>query len=144
MVGDAGLSPMGGMSEGLTVFNEYLKTEKTSGNYTIYLGDNIYPSGMYPDGHPQRKEAENMIDAQFRAVKNYNGKTIFIPGNHEWYNNGVIGVAREENYVESLFPEQDAFRPSNGCPLESIAVSEDIQLIVTVSGIWKIGTKIQL
>ena len=117
LVGDAGLSPMGGMSDALATFNNYLKNEKTKGNYTFYLVDNIYPSGMDPEGHPRRKESENMIDAQYRAVKDYEGQTIFIPGNHEWYNNGVIGVAREENYVEALFPEQDAFRPSNGCPL---------------------------
>ncbi|WGF92234.1 metallophosphoesterase [Aequorivita marisscotiae] len=130
LVGDAGLSPMGGMSDALKTFNQYLKTEKSPGNYTLYLGDNIYPSGMDPEGHPRRKESENMIDAQYKAVKDYQGPTIFLPGNHEWYNNGVVGVAREENYVESLFPDQDAFRPSNGCPLESIAVSETIQLIV--------------
>lgn len=130
LVGDAGLSPMGGMSDALLTFNNYLETEKTPGNYTIYLGDNIYPSGMDPEGHPRRKASENMIDAQYKAVKDYDGNTIFIPGNHEWYNNGVIGVAREENYVEALFPDQDAFRPSNGCPLESVAISENIQLIV--------------
>lgn len=130
LVGDAGLSPMGGMSDALITFNNYLKNEKTTGNYTIYLGDNIYPSGMDPEGHPRRKEAENMIDAQHKAVSNYEGQTIFIPGNHEWYNGGVLGVAREENYVESKFPEQDAFKPSNGCPLESIEVSDNIQLII--------------
>jgi hypothetical protein len=130
LVGDAGLSPMGGMSDALITFQNYLKNEKTSGNYTIFLGDNIYPAGMDPEGHPRRKESENMIDAQHKAVGNYNGQTIFIPGNHEWYNGGVLGVAREENYVESKFPEQDAFRPSNGCPLESIEVSDNIQLII--------------
>jgi hypothetical protein len=130
LVGDAGLSPMGGMSDALITFQNYLKNEKTSGNYTIFLGDNIYPAGMDPEGHPRRKESENMIDAQHKAVVNYNGQTIFIPGNHEWYNGGVLGVAREENYVESKFPEKDAFRPSNGCPLESIEVSDNIQLII--------------
>src|SRR5690606_10805276 len=103
---------------------------KTTGNYTIYLGDNIYPSGMDPEGHPESKWSENMIDAQAKAVSGYEGQTIFIPGNHEWYNDGVLGVAREENYVESKFPEQDAFKPSNGCPLESINVSGNIQLII--------------
>lgn len=130
LVGDAGLSPMGGISDALATFKEYLKTEKTPGNYTIYLGDNIYPSGMDPEGHPRREQSENMIDAQHIAVKDYDGKTIFIPGNHEWYNGGVIGVAREENYVESKFPEQDAFRPSDGCPLESISVTDNIQLLI--------------
>ncbi len=130
LVGDAGLSPMGGMSDALATFQNYLKNEKKSGNYTIYLGDNIYPAGMDIEGHPRRKESENMINAQHKAVSDYKGQTIFIPGNHEWYNNGVIGVAREENYVEALFPDEDAFRPSNGCPLESIDVSDNIQLIV--------------
>ncbi|SRX54909.1 metallophosphoesterase [Aequorivita sp. CIP111184] len=130
LVGDAGLSPMGGMSDALATFQNYLESEKTSGNYTIYLGDNIYPAGMDPEGHPRRKESENMIDAQHKAVSNYKGQTIFIPGNHEWYNGGVLGVEREENYVESKFPDQDAFKPSNGCPLESIDVSDNIQLII--------------
>ncbi len=130
LVGDAGLSPMGGMSDALATFQNYLKNKKSSGDYTIFLGDNIYPVGMYPVGHPQREESENMIDAQYKAVKNFKGKTIFIPGNHEWYNNGVIGVAREENYVEALFPDEDAFKPSNGCPLESIEVSDNIQMII--------------
>ncbi|WP_026452275.1 metallophosphoesterase [Aequorivita capsosiphonis] len=130
LVGDAGLSPMGGMSDALTTFKGYLKTQKTTGNYTIFLGDNIYPAGMDPEDHPRRKQSENMIDAQHTAVKDYKGHTIFIPGNHEWYNGGVLGVAREENYVEAQFPDQDAFKPSNGCPLESINVSDNIQLLI--------------
>ncbi len=130
LVGDAGLSPMGGMSDALATFKEFLETEQTSGNYTIFLGDNIYPAGMDPKDHPRRKQSENMIDAQYKAVKDYDGQTIFLPGNHEWYNDGVLGVAREEAYVESKFPGQDAFKPSNACPLESLNVSENIQLII--------------
>lgn len=130
LVGDAGLSPMGGMSDALATFKEYLKTEKTSNNYTIFLGDNIYPAGMDPIGHPRRKASENMIDAQHTAVKDYKGPIIFIPGNHEWYNGGVPGLAREEEYVEAKFPNQDAFKPSSGCPFESIHVSDNIQLII--------------
>src|SRR5690554_2886407 len=130
LVGDAGYSPMGGMSKGLAAFQNYLKNEKVTGNYTIFLGDNIYPSGMDPEGHPRRAQSESRLDAQYKAVKDYDGQTIFIPGNHEWYNNGVVGVARLENYVESLFPNQNAFKPSNGCAIESITVSEDIQLII--------------
>ena len=130
LVGDAGLSPMGGMSDALTTFQNFLKEDNRSDNYTIFLGDNIYPAGMDPQDHPRRAQSENMIDAQYRAVRGFDGQVIFIPGNHEWYNNGVVGVAREENYVESKFPQQDAFRPSNGCPLESVPVSKNIQLII--------------
>lgn len=130
LVGDAGLSPMDGMSDALATFKNYLQTETTPNNYTIFLGDNIYPAGLDPLGHPRRKQSENMIDAQHKAVSDYDGQTIFIPGNHEWYNGGVSGVARQEEYVASKFPNQNAFKPSNGCPLESIVVSESIQLII--------------
>ena len=130
LVGDAGLSPMGGMSDALATFKEYLKIQNVTGNYTIFLGDNIYPAGMDPENHPRRRQSENMIDAQHEAVKDYDGQTIFIPGNHEWYNGGVSGVAREEEYVKSKFSNQGAFKPSNGCPLESINVSDNIQLMI--------------
>src|SRR5690554_1571199 len=130
LVGDAGVSPMGGMSDALVIFKKYLDQEEKTGNYTLFLGDNIYPSGMDPEDHPRRKASENMIDAQYKAVRDYKGSVVFIPGNHEWYNGGIPGVARQEDYVESLFPNQDAFRPSGGCALESVAVTPDIQLII--------------
>jgi len=129
LVGDAGLSPMGGKSDALQTFYNYLKDVKTPGNYTIFLGDNIYPGGMDPEDDKTRPEAENMINAQYESVKDYDGPVYFIPGNHEWYNGGLAGVKREEDYVESKF-KTDAFRPSNGCPLESISVSDNIQLII--------------
>lgn len=130
LVGDAGLSPMGGMSNGLTAFNSFLKTQTTSGNYTIFLGDNIYPAGLDPLSDPKRKKSENMIDAQYRAIGDYIGPVIFIPGNHEWYNGGNIGVKRQEDYIINLFQDKEVFKPRNGCAMESIEVSDDIQLII--------------
>lgn len=130
LVGDAGLSPIGGMSNALTAFKSFLKTQKTPGNYTLFLGDNIYPAGLDPLGHPKRKKSENMIDAQYRAVQNYDGHPIFLPGNHEWYNGGNLGVKRQEDYVIDLFQDEEVYKPRNGCALESVEVSEDIQLII--------------
>ena len=50
----------------------------------IFLGDNIYPKGMPPEDHPLRAEAELAIDGQINAVKDFAGKKVFIPGNHDW------------------------------------------------------------
>lgn len=130
LIGDAGLSPMGGKSNALIAFQKYLKNHPSEGDYTLFLGDNIYPSGMDPEGDPKRASAENMINAQYETVKDFKGPVYFIPGNHEWYNGGVPGVKREEDYIEKLFGGKDAFRPSNGCPLESVSISDDIQLIM--------------
>jgi len=130
LVGDAGISPPNGMSDGLTIFDNYLKEHSTkSSDYAIFLGDNIYDNGMPTKGHPERKISEHYMDAQFQSVKGFKGQTYFIPGNHEWYFSGLSGVKREENYVEDNL-DSSSFQPTGGCPLESFSVSKDVQLIV--------------
>ncbi|MCK0131708.1 phosphoesterase [Flavobacteriaceae bacterium F08102] len=52
-----------------------------------------------------------------------------MPGNHDWYTDGLHGLKREQNYIEQFLGE-DSFLPKNGCPLESIAIGEHIQLIL--------------
>ncbi|WP_114491588.1 metallophosphoesterase [Candidatus Ulvibacter alkanivorans] len=130
LIGDAGYSKPGGMSKGLQVVQNFLKTQKTSGNYAIFLGDNIYPDGMPPQGAPGRKNAEHRLDAQYQAVKDYDGQVIFIPGNHDWYSEGLLGLKRQELYFESKIKDRKVFKPNNGCPLESIEVTENVQLLL--------------
>src|SRR5690606_14631073 len=100
LVGDAGLSPMNGMSQGLTAFHKYISDKDTKGDYTLFLGDNIYPAGLPKIEHKYRGTAENMLNAQVKSVENFKGQSIFIPGNHEWYAGGVTGVRLEEQYIK--------------------------------------------
>ena len=129
LVGDAGLSPQNGLSDGLKAFQDYISDKKTKGDYTIFLGDNIYPAGLPDKDEKGRESAENGLNAQIKSVKEFKGKTIFIPGNHDWYSNGLKGLKREEKYIEDALGK-NTFLPENGCPLESIDVSETIQLII--------------
>lgn len=129
LVGDAGLSPQNGLSDGLKAFQDYISDKKTNGDYTIFLGDNIYPAGLPDKDEKGRESAENGLNAQIKSVKEFKGKTIFIPGNHDWYSNGLKGLKREEKYIEDALGK-NTFLPENGCPLESIDVSETIQLII--------------
>lgn len=129
LVGDAGLSPLTGKSVALNTFQNFLATQQTSGNYTIFLGDNIYPNGMPPENDSYRKMAEHMMDAQYDATKEYDGPVLFIPGNHEYYAGGSIGALRESEYINK-YAGKTVYFPENGCPLTSISVDENIQLIV--------------
>ena len=129
LVGDAGLSPQNGLSDGLKAFQDYISDKKTKGDFTIFLGDNIYPAGLPDKDEKGRESAENGLNAQIKSVKEFKGKTIFIPGNHDWYSNGLKGLKREEKYIEDALGK-NTFLPENGCPLESIDVSETIQLII--------------
>ncbi len=130
LIGDGGYSPPGGTSEGLIAFKDFLDSVKVTANYTIFLGDNIYPDGMPLEDSPDREAAEYRLDAQLDAIEKYDGNVIFIPGNHDWYNKGIPGVERQEEYLEERLGDQLIWSPKTGCGLEIVDISDDIQLIV--------------
>ncbi|NJX15256.1 metallophosphoesterase [Tamlana crocina] len=129
LIGDAGISPTGGMSGALTAFNKHIEGKATKKDFALFLGDNIYPSGLPSKGDKNRSSAENALNGQIQSVKNFKGEVLFIPGNHDWYSNGLKGLKRQEKYIEEALGK-NTFQPENGCPLESIDVGETIQLIV--------------
>lgn len=131
LIGDAGLSPIGGMNPALKIFKEKLDDAKENST-AIFLGDNIYPAGL-PDPKDSTAaylEAKNHLDAQLKTLDNFKGKPIFIPGNHDWYTEGLIGLEREEKYVQKWLGDKDTFLPQNGCPIEVVEVSDDVVIIV--------------
>ncbi|SDR69024.1 metallophosphoesterase [Gramella sp. MAR_2010_147] len=130
LLGDGGYSPPGGTSLGLIAFKTYLDSVNRTENYTIFLGDNIYPDGMPPEGSPDREAAEYRLDAQLDAIENYKGKVVVIPGNHDWYNEKLNGLERQKDYLKSKFEDILLWSPEIGCGLESLEISENIQLIV--------------
>ncbi|TVZ15699.1 metallophosphoesterase [Maribacter sp. MAR_2009_72] len=138
LIGDAGLSPMGDMNAALKIFKKRLdKADKNS--TAIFLGDNIYPAGL-PDPKDSTAayfNAKNDLDAQLKTLDNFKGRPLFIPGNHDWYTEGLIGLEREENYIKDALKkkEKDPFLPENGCPLDVIEVSDDVA-IITIDTEW--------
>ena len=129
LIGDAGKSPEGGMSKALTAFNNHIKSKKTKGDYTIFLGDNIYPSGLPKKDQKGRDDAENALNGQIKSVEGFEGEVLFIPGNHDWYANGLKGLKRQEKYIEDALGK-NTFQPENGCPIEDIDVGDHIKIII--------------
>ncbi|APG59257.1 metallophosphoesterase [Christiangramia salexigens] len=130
LLGDGGYSPPGGSSLGLLAFKSYLDSVNKPDNYTIFLGDNIYPDGMPPKSSPNREAAEYRLDAQLDAIENYKGKVVVIPGNHDWYNEKLDGLERQKNYLKEKFEDNLIWSPEIGCGFESIEISENIQMLV--------------
>ena len=101
---------------------------------TLFLGDNIYPSGMPEEGHKDRAQAEEVLSAQLDLVKNYPGKAIMIPGNHDWnegHKDGWESVLRAQDFIEDYISDRQVLYPENGCPgPESFELTEDILLIL--------------
>ena len=131
LVGDAGLSPYGGMNKALQIFKKRL--DKADANSTaIFLGDNIYPAGM-PDKKDSTEaylNAKNDLDAQLKVLENYKGRRFFIPGNHDWYTEGLVGLKREQEYIQEKLDSKEVFFPEDGCPMKTIDVNEQVVIIV--------------
>jgi hypothetical protein len=128
LIGDGGNSPIGTTSEAIKFFKADL--DKASKNSTVvFLGDNIYPKGMPKKSDEGRAFAEHQLNVQTQALKGFDGDAIFIPGNHDWYSEGLKGLKRQEKYIEDALGK-NTFLPENGCPIERVNISDDIVLIV--------------
>ncbi|WCO01246.1 metallophosphoesterase [Psychroserpens ponticola] len=130
LIGDAGNYELGASSEVLKAFKTELK-KATKNSTAIFLGDNVYPIGIPGKNHKYREVAEKRIEAQTDLVKEFLGQTVFIPGNHDWYS-GIKGLKRQEEFVEKALGK-NTFLPENGCPIEKIHVTEDIDVILVDS-----------
>ncbi len=130
LIGDAGLSPDNDLNPTLKQFRSVLdKADKKS--TAIFLGDNIYPAGLPdkkddPEGY---KRAKHYLDAQLATLKNFKGNALFIPGNHDWYSDGLEGLEREEDYIKKALDDKEVFQPENGCPIEKIEISDKVMVI---------------
>jgi len=129
LVGDAGNLDQDEAFHNMNILKDSLS--KASENSTlIFLGDNIYPAGMPKKENANRGLAEKKMDNQISLSSQFKGKTILIPGNHDWYNNGIKGLKREEDYVTEKFGDKNAFAPRNGCPIETRKINKKLALIL--------------
>ena len=106
----------------------------------IFLGDNIYETGLPEPDASDRKEKERRMTEQLKIVKGFKGKTIVIPGNHDWNESrpgGLQALNREEEFVENYLDSADVFLPSNGCggPVE-LQLTNDLVVILIDSEWW--------
>lgn len=132
LVGDAGKAG-DKESSALKAFEDFINEKKTKGDYLIFLGDNIYEKGLPNKNHPERANAEAQINAQIDVAKSFKGKTVFIPGNHDWYS-GIGGLKNQEKYIEDKLGK-NTFKPEKGCPIETTDITDNIVLL-TIDTQW--------
>jgi hypothetical protein len=106
----------------------------------VFLGDNLYPDGMPPVGHEDREEMERRMDAQIEVLRDYPGRIVWVPGNHDWQHSGSEGLAyvrRTEEYLETHLDRGDVWLPSNGFPGPiPVELTDDITLVALDTQWW--------
>ncbi|MCL9804591.1 metallophosphoesterase [Flavobacterium amniphilum] len=129
LIGDAGNADDDQTQQTLSLLKNRL--DQSGKNATLlFLGDNIYPLGMPVDKNTdERKDAEIKLENQLKTAKDFKGKTVFIPGNHDWYH-GLKGLSEEELFVTDHTKDKKSFLPRKGCGIESISLTNDLSLVV--------------
>lgn len=134
LIGDAGYASQPHSQSLLKIVGEKLKA---SGKNTtlLYLGDNIYPLGMPVDKNSEdRKEAEASLNSQMALAGLFEGKTYFIPGNHDWYY-GLKGLEEQEKFVKEGLKDKKAFLPGKGCGINDVKIGDNT-VMITIDSEW--------
>ncbi|WP_157472071.1 metallophosphoesterase [Neolewinella persica] len=136
LIGDAGASPEDGPSAVLRFLRLEL-SQAPKASSAIFLGDNIYPGGMPAKEGEGRAEAEHVLRMQTNALKDYPGKPIFLPGNHDWYKYGLDGLDRQKDFLEDELAVDKLWYPHIGCGgPEVLKVHENLALVIIDSQWW--------
>ena len=138
LVGDAG-EFKGGHHPVCDWLKQHIDWNDTS-NVLVYLGDNVYPKGIPPEGSSSRDEAMRILDYQVSVVQGKKAKAYFVPGNHDWKQGKPGGwdqVKNQDDYLESLELPNVEMLPHDGCPGPvAVTVGEKMVLVCMDSEWW--------
>lgn len=136
LIGDAG--ELGKQQNGVlqSAAGNILKN-KTS---VLYLGDNIYPTGMGLPGSAEEEATKKILQMQYQPMRAGGAPVYFIPGNHDWDRMGPKGLAKIKQEGEYLASQKDSLLklvPAKGCPDPTeITINDDLVIIAFDSEWW--------
>ena len=140
LVGDAGLPPDNPENTALGLLKTMLDAEGPN-SAVVFLGDNLYPSGLPAQETPGRAEGERRLDALIHTVSEHLGQVVFVPGNHDWGSQGLGGdraaLRRQEEYLEDAIDKGNTFLPDQGLagPIE-VSLNDEITLVAIDTQWW--------
>ena len=133
LIGDAGYANEAHTQELFSVIREkFMASGKNTSLF--FLGDNVYPAGMPDKDERDRKDAEGSLDSQIKLAKSFEGKTFFIPGNHDWYH-GLKGLEEQNDYIEEKLDDNKSFLPGKGCGIDDIDI-DDNTIAIVIDSQW--------
>ncbi|MGV3706056.1 MAG: metallophosphoesterase [Arcticibacter sp.] len=105
----------------------------------MYLGDNVYPSGVGLPGSADEVSTRDILRSQYRPMRAAGAPVYFIPGNHDWDRMGKQGLAKIKAQWEFLQAQGDSLLmlvPADGCPDPVEIPLSDKALIIAYDSEW--------
>ncbi len=137
LVGDAGKLKNGENPQLNLIRQSNLLDEHTT---VLFLGDNIYPTGLPDSLSHSYADKKNILDQQINLVKGTAARGLLIPGNHDWLEGRSKGwdqIKHQAGYVQSLALPNVQFLPEGGCPGPvEIKLADNVLLVVMDSQWW--------
>ncbi|HMJ48779.1 MAG TPA: metallophosphoesterase, partial [Ferruginibacter sp.] len=137
IIGDAGQLTNGRHPVVSAVKKLIPMNEKTT---ILYIGDNLYKTGLPDNSLPTYDIAKAPLDSQIHIAGTSKAKVYFVPGNHDWANGGSYGyqsILRVQSYIDFLSNSNVQMFPRDGCPgpVEA-SITKDITLVMMDSQWW--------
>ena len=140
LIGDAGKPSTNQTEPTFKLLKSQLQQIGKNSSVT-FLGDNIYQEGLPDSSHlDKRLIAEKYIIEQLKVVQHYEGRIVFLPGNHDWKKGGKDGwkqIQNQERFIEQYHKKGNIFLPDGGCPGPiEIPLTDDIVMLVLDTQWW--------
>ncbi|MCH8963280.1 MAG: metallophosphoesterase, partial [Bacteroidetes bacterium] len=139
LLGDAGGASLDPIEPVLALLKTHLDQAGESAA-VVFLGDNIYCCGLADSGAVRRDLDEQHLRAQLQSVNDFDGRVVFIPGNHDWNDDlpgGLEAVARQERFVEATLDRGNTFLPDDGFPGPvEVDLTDRLTLLVIDTSWW--------
>jgi hypothetical protein len=139
LIGDAGSHAYDGepVLQELALQSDSLRPVR---QFVVFLGDNVYPRGVPPVGHPNREDAERRLAAQVLAIRKGSAQGLLIPGNHDWDRQGRDGwnsIRRQDTLVRRFGGPDVRLAPPGGCPGPDVVdLGRHVRLIALDTEWW--------
>lgn len=123
-----------GSSENNDVLQAITLASKQDDNASLLLLGNITGQKEYPQEKDLRENAKNFLSKDLLdPIKEFNGKIIITPGKNEWNKDAPQSIDDLESFLQDN--SNTEFWPDDGCPIESEAINDLIEL-VSVDSQW--------
>ncbi|MFT2007859.1 metallophosphoesterase [Pontibacter sp. 13R65] len=139
LIGDPGALATDGTDPVMQLVEQW-KQEAGAQGTAVLLGDIVYPVGLPPEGSANYTTSLLRLNTLLDTFKSYEGRSIFLSGNHDW-NKGRKGgyqqMLRQEEHVVNYLQDEQAYLPRNGCPGPvTIQLAEGLLLLIINTQWW--------